>query len=245
MEESLRSAKSAVSSKSSNSSWDSGVYELEDDYSHVITENSDPVKVREVDYEFVPKENLELILEGRACPARLSARDRDIKEQQAILQVLRDEGLIVQPSSKAVGGIRFELVSTQHPLSSNSSSIRRLPPLNMRRKHKQRETEITHEEIQQKLIEAEERRKKRTEEKLNKIAVKDRHDIQNMAEQQAEINRQKLEKKIQTTTESRKKYLNELQEKLKVREEYAKKVRERKQMLDNGFPFYALPNGAD
>ncbi|GFY47506.1 uncharacterized protein TNIN_7971, partial [Trichonephila inaurata madagascariensis] len=224
LQKSLRSTKSELSSKSSNSSWDSGVYELEDEYSHIITENSDPVKVRQVDYQFVPKEHLELIVEGKACPSRLSAKDRDMKEQQAILQVLRDEGLIVRPPSKAVGGIRFELVSTQHPLTNQSSSIRKLPPLSMRRKHKQQKSELTHEEIQQKLIEAEGRRKRRTEERLNKLATKDRQEIQTIAQQQAEINRQKLEKKIQTTRESREKYLKELQEKLKSREEYAKKA---------------------
>ncbi|GFY03952.1 uncharacterized protein TNCV_1197311 [Trichonephila clavipes] len=97
----------------------------------------------------------------------------------------------------------FELVSTQHPLTNQSSSIRKLPPLSMRRKHKQQKSELTHEEIQQKLIEAERRRKRRTEERLNKLTTKDLQEIQTIAQQQAEINRQKLEKKIQTTRESR------------------------------------------
>ncbi|CAL1271744.1 unnamed protein product [Larinioides sclopetarius] len=240
----MKSGKSEGSSKYSSSSWDSGVYELEDDYSHVITENSDPGKVREVDKEFVPNKNLELILVGKACPARLSARDRDVMEQQAILEVLRDEGLIVRPPSKAVGGIRFELVEAQNALSNQSSSIHKLPPLSIRKKHKEKKSELTHEEIQQKLIQAEERRKKRTEEKLNKIATKDRQEIQTIAEQQAEINRQKLNQKLQTTTESREKYLSEMQEKLKAREEHANKVRERKKMLANGFK-YVLPNGTN
>ncbi|GFQ85050.1 uncharacterized protein TNCT_217711 [Trichonephila clavata] len=103
-----------------------------------------------------------MIVEGKACPARFSARDKDMKEQQAILQVLREEGLIVRPPSKAVGGIRFELISTQHPLTNQYSSIRKLPPLSMRRKHKQQKSELTREEIQQKLNEAEGRRKVKT-----------------------------------------------------------------------------------
>ncbi|KAF8790361.1 uncharacterized protein LOC129960799 [Argiope bruennichi] len=244
LQESMKSSKSEGSSKSSSSSWDSGVYELEDDYSHVITENSDPGKVREVDNEFVPNEDLELILVGKACPARLSARDRDMMEQQTILQVLREEGLIVRPPSRAVGGIRFELIAAQNALSNQSSSIRKLPPLSIRKKHKEKKAELTHEEIQQKLMQAEERRKKRTEEKLNKLATKDRQEIQTIAEQQAEINRQKLNKKLQIKAESREKYLNEMQEKLKAREEHAQKVRERKKMLANGFK-YVLPNGTN
>lgn len=45
-------------STNSGSSWDSGVYELDNDYSYVITENSDPEKVRLVDSEFIPKDGL-------------------------------------------------------------------------------------------------------------------------------------------------------------------------------------------
>lgn len=48
---------------------------------------------------------------------------------------------------------RFELVSP----ANESSLARKLPPLNMRRK--QKKVELTHEEIQQKLMKAEERRK--------------------------------------------------------------------------------------
>lgn len=45
-------------STNSSSSWDSGVYELDEEYSHVITENSDPEKVKQVDSEFIPKDDL-------------------------------------------------------------------------------------------------------------------------------------------------------------------------------------------
>ncbi|GIY74651.1 uncharacterized protein CDAR_532751 [Caerostris darwini] len=241
LQESMKSGKSEISSKSSSSSWDSGVCELEEEYSYVITENSDPRKVREVDNGFIPKEDLELVVEGKACPARLSARDRDLLQQQTILEVLREEGLIVRPPSKAVGGIRFELVSAQSSFSDQFPSTLKLPPIVLQKKKK---LELTHEEILQKLIQAEERRKKRTEEKLSKIATKDRQEIQTIAEKQAEINRQKLEKKLQIKTESREKYLNEVQEKLKAREQHAKKVRERKKMLLNGLK-YVLPNGVD
>lgn len=54
----MKSNHSGLSSKSSCDSWDSGVCELDEDYAHVITENSDPGKVREVDSQFVPKEHL-------------------------------------------------------------------------------------------------------------------------------------------------------------------------------------------
>ncbi|GIX86369.1 uncharacterized protein CEXT_523411 [Caerostris extrusa] len=178
-QESMKSGKSEISSKSSSSSWDSGVCELEEEYSYVITENSDPGKVREVDNGFIPKR-----------------------------------------------GFRFELVSAQSSFSDQFPSTLKLPPMVLQKK----KSELTHEEILQKLIQAEERRKvvKRTEEKLSKIATKDRQEIQTIAEKQAEINRQKLEKKLQIKTESREKFLNEVQEKLKAREQHAKKVRERK-----------------
>ncbi|KAG8178580.1 hypothetical protein JTE90_021001 [Oedothorax gibbosus] len=233
LQASMKSNTSQLSSKSSCGSWDSGVYELDEGYSHVITENSDPGKVREVDSQFVPKENLELIVEGKACPTRLSARDRDFKEQQAILELLREEGLIVRPPAKAVGGIRFELVSTQNS-TTNETLVRKLPPMNIR-KHKK--VELTHEEIQKKLIQAEERRKKKIEERLNKMAAKDFQEIQAFAQQQTEKNKQKLEMKLHASTQSREKHLNEVQEKLKAKEEHAKQVRERKQMLARSFMY--------
>lgn len=53
----MRSHHSNVSTNSSGS-WDSGVYELDDEYAYIITEHSDPEKVRLVDSEFIPKDKL-------------------------------------------------------------------------------------------------------------------------------------------------------------------------------------------
>ncbi|XP_035223117.1 stress response protein NST1-like [Stegodyphus dumicola] len=225
---------SLKSSQSSNLSWDSGVYELED--SSIITEYSDPEKVREVDNQFKHQDDLELIVEGKACPRKLSSKDRDTLQQTAILEMLREEGLICRPPSKAGGGIRFELVST----NSLPPTLRRLPPLKLQKKYKEKKEELTYEEIQQKLLNAEDRRKRKNEEKLSKLSKKDRQEIQAKAEQEAERNRQKLYEKLQTKTQSREKHLNELQERLKAREEHARNVRKRKQMLANRFN-YIMP----
>lgn len=53
---------------------------------------------------------VELILVGKACPRKLSSKDRERLEQQAILEMLREEGLIVHPPEKAGGGIRYYLL---------------------------------------------------------------------------------------------------------------------------------------
>ncbi|XP_054721813.1 uncharacterized protein LOC129231508 [Uloborus diversus] len=240
LQESMNSNSSHLSTKS-NASSDSGNYDLEDDYSYIITENSDPEKVQEVNNQFVPNDDLELIIVGKACPRKLSSKDKERLEQQAVLEMLREEGLIVRPPSKAVGGLRFELVSSQQFPNNGSSSLRRLPPIAVRKKHKKKKKPLTYEEIQLKLIKAEERRKRKTEEKLSKIPTKPLHEIQANVEQQIEQNRQKLEEKLQAKSMSREQHLNEVQEKIKAREEHANKVRRRKQMIANGFP-YVLEN---
>lgn len=48
----------ASSSARSNDSSDSGIYDLDDDYSFVITENSPPELVQRVVADFTPVENL-------------------------------------------------------------------------------------------------------------------------------------------------------------------------------------------
>lgn len=45
-------------STNSSSSWESGVYELDEEYSYIITESSAPEMVRLVDSEFIPKDDL-------------------------------------------------------------------------------------------------------------------------------------------------------------------------------------------
>lgn len=47
----------STSSRSVDSS-DSGIYDLDDDYSFVITENSPPELIRRVEADFTPIENL-------------------------------------------------------------------------------------------------------------------------------------------------------------------------------------------
>ncbi|XP_042896586.1 stathmin-2-B isoform X2 [Parasteatoda tepidariorum] len=239
-QESIKSSTSQISTKS-NTSWDSGMYELDDEYSHIITENSDPSKVQEVNSQFIPRDGIELLIQGKACPRKLSSRDREKMAQQAVIETLKDEGLVIRPGSRAVGGIRFDFVPAENTLSKSSSSCPKLPPINIRKKYKRKKAELTYEEIEQKLIKAEERRKKKLEEKLSKLNLKDRQELQATLEQQTEINRQKIEEKLTTTLKSREKHFIELRDKLKAREEHARKVRERKQMQESGFKYIMPP----
>ncbi|KAK8780993.1 hypothetical protein V5799_017668 [Amblyomma americanum] len=84
---------------------DSGVHELYDEYADVVTEFSAPEKVRAVELDFKPLHNIELVVEGKQCPRRLSGKERERHEQQAILEKLRNEGLVLRPESKASGGL--------------------------------------------------------------------------------------------------------------------------------------------
>ncbi|KAL1420377.1 hypothetical protein MTO96_024210 [Rhipicephalus appendiculatus] len=47
----------------------------------------------------------ELVVEGKQCPRRMSGKDRERREQEAILNKLRTEGLVLRPESKASGGV--------------------------------------------------------------------------------------------------------------------------------------------
>ncbi|XP_067126206.1 stathmin-2-B-like [Centruroides vittatus] len=228
LEASMDSRVSGFSSNSCQSavSSDSGVYELDEQYAHIVTEHSDPIKVQKVHREFQPMDNLELLVEGRACPRKLSPKDRDRLEQKEIMQKLREEGLIFRPASRATGGLTFELVD-----ENQYQTIRRLPPI--LRQPKKKKKELTYEEITKKLEKAEKRRKEREEERLSKLATKDRIDqVSTAVAQQAELQRLKQSEKMEASARSREQHLQELRKKLRAKEEHANKVRKRKQMLD-------------
>ncbi|KAH9363293.1 hypothetical protein HPB48_006399 [Haemaphysalis longicornis] len=101
---------------------DSGVYELDEEYADVVTELSAPEKVRAVELDFEPREDIanhtdapvvlaltELVVEGKQCPRRMSGKDRERHEQEVILDKLRNEGLVLRPESKASGGLAYVL----------------------------------------------------------------------------------------------------------------------------------------
>ena len=89
----------------------SGYDEYEDEYAHIITENSSKGLVEQVVEDFKPAELPELlVITGRACTRILSGYQKSKKEEETILANLREEGLLAKPGGKGQGGISFEIV---------------------------------------------------------------------------------------------------------------------------------------
>ncbi|XP_022244442.1 stress response protein NST1-like [Limulus polyphemus] len=231
----------------SSVSCDSGVFELDDEYAFVITEHSTLEKVQAVERDFTPVQNLELIVEGKACPKKLNFKERDKMENEEILEKLREEGLVLKPESRATGGIRFDVVSEEEARKpANSPMVRRLPPLRLQNRAKQRSKrkDLTSDEINEKLEKANERKKQKEEERLRKLTTQQKIDeITSAVAHQAEEKKQKQDEKMEAVIKGREKYLRELQEKSRAHEEKARKVRQRKEMI-NTVPTTAQQNEA-
>jgi len=104
-------SRSAPVSANSLDSGDSGYDEYEDEYAHIITENSPKGLVEQVVEEFQPVQLPELlVITGRACTRILSGYQKTKKEEETILASLREEGLLAKPGGKGQGGISFEIV---------------------------------------------------------------------------------------------------------------------------------------
>ncbi|XP_075525397.1 uncharacterized protein LOC142557435 [Dermacentor variabilis] len=206
---------------------DSGVHELYDEYADVVTEFSAPEKVRAVELEFKPLADIELVVEGKQCPRRMSGKDRERHEQEAILNKLRTEGLVLRPESKASGGISFELVSTESEVKPSKGPVRQLPPLLQKKRKNKERTRVTKESILDKLEKAEDRRKKQVEEKVRKAKafLEETCPARKPVEEEANVNHAV---KMTSKAESREKRLEDMVRKLKAKEEHAERVRRRK-----------------
>jgi hypothetical protein len=104
---------------------DSGYDEYDEEYSHIITENSPKEIVAKVETAFQPADLPELlVITGRACHRILSGYQKDKLEEGRILDALREEGLLAKPKGKTAGGMSFEVVdaSLVHGRTSRNNS---------------------------------------------------------------------------------------------------------------------------
>lgn len=102
-------------------SGDSGYDEYEDDYAHIITENSARDKVEQVMTDFRPVDLPELlVITGRACTRILSGYEKNKIEEEKILSSLRTEGLLAKPGGKSKSGMSFEIVDMNSDLLNAS-----------------------------------------------------------------------------------------------------------------------------
>ena len=105
---------------------DSGYDEYDEEYSHIITENSPKEIVAKIESDFQPADLPELlVITGRACARILSGYQKNKLEEGKILDALREEGLLAKPKGKTAGGMSFEVIDAsiaQGRTSRNNSS---------------------------------------------------------------------------------------------------------------------------
>ena len=106
-------------------------------------------------YHYVFSGDFNLV--GTAVPRRQSANDKERQQEQSILQNLRQEGLIQRPVSRAQGGLRFDVVE-----DNKISMLPLRPPMRLaklEKRQKKHKRTLTNEDIEAKLIKAQERKR--------------------------------------------------------------------------------------
>jgi len=211
----------SATSKVSSRTFDSG---LGEDYSHVITETSNPVqqKIAEDERPTTP----DFTLTGTQIQTR--KRSGKTRGSDDILEELQQQGLLLsRPKSR--GGLAFEVM-----LSSDGQLDQRRPPprlAKLKKKHKKKK-QLTKEQLEAKLIAAEERRKAKEQELKEKLAAQISRDKQMealdaFAESQKKVAEQSNEK-VDRATLNREAKMRALQEKAQKRKEHAERVRQMK-----------------
>ena len=96
-------------------------------------------------------------LVGTAVPRRTSAKDR-AREEQSILNGLRQEGFITKPVQKATSGLSFEVVAAD--LQGDSYLMARKPPARLAKLEKKAKKKrvLTEEELKAKMERVERKR---------------------------------------------------------------------------------------
>jgi len=221
----------SATSKFSQHSADSG-FDGEDTFmQQIISEESDPNKVREIEQAWESPRDLDLGIVGKAVQQRSSAKDKERLEEQRILASLREEGLISRTVGKSGGGVCFEVVTD----SSRLPPIQAPARLEKLEKRKKKKKKVTEADIVAKLEKAEARRKELEQERLAKIQqVSNKSDVQNALDSFAEAQKQKevsVKSKEEIAAENREKRLREQQEKLRKKKEHAERVRQRKSLV--------------
>ncbi|XP_070555161.1 uncharacterized protein [Ptychodera flava] len=212
----------SATSKVSSRTYDSG---LGEDYAHVITETSDPAhhKIAEDGRPSTP----EFTLTGTQIQTR--KRSGKTRDSDDILQELQQQGLLSSSRPKSRGGLAFEVL-----LSPEGSLEQKRPPprLAKLKKRSKKKKQLTKEQLEAKLIAAEERRKAKEQEMKEKLAAqisreKQIEALDAFAESQKRVAEQSHEK-VDRATINREAKMKALQEKAQKRKEHAERVRQLK-----------------
>ncbi|GFS22772.1 DNA ligase 1-like [Elysia marginata] len=216
----------------------------------VVTEYSDEAEVRRVEGTFIERDDLDLSVTGVQLPTRLSAKDKTRQQESMILQSLREEGLIAKPSTQAAGGMSFEIVTTD---SFDTPGLPVPPPRQLEKLEKRRKKKrslLTEDQIREKLERAEARRKKREEERLNKLKEIQRTDalasLENFEVYKKERQEQIQNHKMDIVADNRDKRMRDIKAKLQERERRAAEVRRRRQeALEQGLATSGVINNEE
>jgi len=222
---------------------DSGYDEYEEEYSHIITENSSVELIKKVEQDFRVVDLPELlVITGRACTRILSGYQKTKADETRILESLRDEGLLAKPKGKTAGGVSFEVVDasivskTEEGLEDSQKdafvSADFIPAKTLRRLNSRRGTiKRPKVELEVKLAEAEVRRKELEEEKVNNVMERsglERHGRMRSA------SAYKREQQYSATVAKRQQQLQEMRDRLKEKHKKNDMVKLKKQLQFGG-----------
>ncbi|KAG7175103.1 hypothetical protein Hamer_G022445 [Homarus americanus] len=222
------------SSARSVDSSDSGIYDLDDDYSFVITENSPPELIKRVEADFMPVENLDLTITGKQCPRLLSGYQKARQEEQSILEALREEGFIATSRQKVATGVAYEIIeATPQTESAGSNKFRPkdfLPEVTRQHLESQRNKfslrDKTEHDVSMKMHLANERRQAELDsfkEKMASLYKKDDPEAKRRQELQSKLTQQN-----DAALEKRETHLKELRDKLQAKNKKIQQVKLKK-----------------
>ncbi|KAF0306759.1 hypothetical protein FJT64_021806 [Amphibalanus amphitrite] len=210
---------------------------LEAAYGHVITEASPAERVAQVERDFVPPLNLELEVVGRAVPRLLSGYQKNRREEQQVLQSLREEGLIATPAERASSGVSFEIVSASSAASLSGSTrcvsaapATRLPSATLDRLEARRHRHRRTMEPETDQLAKQRRRRAAEEEKVRKLLLR-KQQVEQGQQQVEELQQQlsmereaSLERRVGSAMDKRRRHLNELRQRLREKHDRVKQA---------------------
>lgn len=224
---SLNRGVSSATSKTSAHTFDSG---LEVDCPGMITESSDPAEVERIESQNRPS-TPDLSLVGTKIESRKKSGGKSKPQTAAaILGELQSQGLLTATPARAQNGMAFEVM-----IAPEFGVLKRPPPrLAKLKKRKKKQSELTKEEVEEKLKAAEARRKRKEAKMIARLntSAKERQvqaAMDSFVESQRTQTKSKMTQELDAAAQRREQHFRQLQQKLEEKKKHAEKVRQAKQ----------------
>ncbi|XP_071807114.1 uncharacterized protein [Asterias amurensis] len=213
---------SSATSKASAHTCDSG---LEEDYGHIISEESNPTEQEGVLTGQRPR-TPDLSISGTQISSRKrSGKDRENRTGKDIIGELKSQGLLSRPVA-AQSGMAFDVM-----IAPEFGILQKPPPrLAKLKKRKSKKRTLTREELEAKLKSAEERRKRKEAEKIEKLntAAKEKQ-VQECLDASEAAQKKEVSVKsasdMDRVAENKEARLKAMKEKLEKKKQHAERVR--------------------